>query len=160
VFRWLIIAGVVLTLALYLAPKLQKFAVNPYAGDYGAETGSKRAEEKPGEMFIRKMIDQGALRRATTQDEIDWVRGLEHPENYHGYQALLVLPKNLRTDLAFVVLDKIEFPSGALTDGVLEPKTFIVPAGIPVPRGALGDSALWITEPHECRGGFFCFGMK
>jgi hypothetical protein len=157
VIRWLILAVVVCCLAVYLAPKFQKFAVNPYAGDYGSETGSKRAEAKPGEMFIRKMIDQGALRRATVQDQMDWVKGLEHPENYHDYQALLVLPKKLRVDLAFVVLDKIEFPYGAMTDGVLTPKTFIVPAGVPVPRGEPGRSALWVTDPHECRGD--CFGM-
>jgi hypothetical protein len=140
-----------------MAPRLQIFSMIRGVGDYGSITGRKDAEKQPGEMFIRAMIDKGAMRRATVADQIDWVRGVENPEATRQFQELQLLPKSLRADTAFVILDKIEFPYGAMSD--LMPKTFIVPEGVPIPRGDPGRSALWITKPHECRGQI-CFGLQ
>jgi hypothetical protein len=157
-FRWILIAALITAITVYMAPRLQIFSMVRGTGGYGSVTGAKAAEKLPGEMFIRAMIDKGAMRRATVAEELDWLEGMESSGAAHEYQELQVMPKSIRADTAFVILEQIEFPYGSMTDGLVWGKTFIVPEGVPVPHGDPGKSALWIMMPHECRGGG-CFGL-
>jgi len=159
VFRWALIAALITAIAVYMGPRLQIFSMVRGTGGYGSVTGNKSAEKLPGEMFIRAMIDKGAMRRATVDDQLDWLRGMQNPEAMRQYQDLQLVPKSIRADTAFVILDRIEFPYGSMTEGLVWGKTFIVPKDVSVPRGDPGKSALWIMQPHECRGDG-CLGLQ
>ena len=112
----------------------------------------------PGVKGLEEAIQKGFIRKATEEDLDSWLDLLETKEKQSPSRNLpQVEGKTLRDLLprfnfkrrAYVVLDDFIIPSG-LNGGNLA--IFIVPKGVPSPRGNSGHSSIYDMNTGTCSG--------
>lgn len=111
-----------------------------------------RAERRPSEI-LAEMEEKGLVRRATEADIADWADGArEHSPKVKGPGD--VVTTEMQVGRTWVVLDRIRLPKGMHGSNR---QFFIVPKGVPRPKGKLGHGTLYLHDSYTCEGAISCY---
>jgi hypothetical protein len=115
--------------------------------DYQPEEYTNLPRFPSGQKGIERLIELGLLRRETDEDMNTWVE--KASARYRRFHPTLSVSKPFAPQGVYTVLGKMRYPEGLSGANSV---AFLIPAGVPMPEGNAGHTAVYRLNDGGCSG--------